>query len=344
MYLDINLDIVSNPQITFDELQSRLLRLQENTEAFRTFSIIFAYWIYKQGPDNVDEYLASKYFELLDTLIILFGPDQNTYKVITKSDMLKARLKMPLNVPKMFSNVNIPLISDDLKNLVSIKRLDDPSLSDFKSNTSFPLLIDGLISHWPAIHKWTCPTFWLDLCGHRYFPVEIGRSYLHNSWSQNIIRLADYLEDYVFKENTECAYIAQHNWLFQVPDLMKDFEIIDFCYFFSSAANNSVLTHLWFGMANTFTPLHFDKYNNFFSQVVGRKHFIIVSSEYSALLSSDDNNTCKLEEADLSNVLKLNNVPHYNFIIEPGQALFIPHGWWHQVRSLTFSISISFWF
>lgn len=30
-------------------------------------------------------------------------------------------------------------------------------------------------------------------------------------------------------------------------------------------------------------------------------------------------------------------------VLEPGQMLFIPPGWWHYVRSTTVSFSVSFW-
>ena len=30
-------------------------------------------------------------------------------------------------------------------------------------------------------------------------------------------------------------------------------------------------------------------------------------------------------------------------ILEEGQCLYIPVGWWHYVRSLTVSFSVSFW-
>jgi lysine-specific demethylase 8 len=30
-------------------------------------------------------------------------------------------------------------------------------------------------------------------------------------------------------------------------------------------------------------------------------------------------------------------------VLEAGQMLFIPPGWWHYVRSTTVSFSVSFW-
>lgn len=30
-------------------------------------------------------------------------------------------------------------------------------------------------------------------------------------------------------------------------------------------------------------------------------------------------------------------------ILEPGQSLYIPVGWWHYVQSLSISFSVSFW-
>lgn len=32
----------------------------------------------------------------------------------------------------------------------------------------------------------------------------------------------------------------------------------------------------------------------------------------------------------------------YDVVLEPGEMLFVPFGWWHQVRSLDFSVTITF--
>jgi lysine-specific demethylase 8 len=39
----------------------------------------------------------------------------------------------------------------------------------------------------------------------------------------------------------------------------------------------------------------------------------------------------------------LSKVPYLECILEAGQALYIPIGWWHYVRSCSVGISVSFW-
>jgi ribosomal protein L16 Arg81 hydroxylase len=37
------------------------------------------------------------------------------------------------------------------------------------------------------------------------------------------------------------------------------------------------------------------------------------------------------------------SLDHWDCILEPGDMLFIPPKWWHYVKSLTVSFSVSFW-
>jgi hypothetical protein len=39
----------------------------------------------------------------------------------------------------------------------------------------------------------------------------------------------------------------------------------------------------------------------------------------------------------------ISQVPYLECILEPGQALYIPIGWWHYVRSCSVGVSVSFW-
>ncbi|MGY2735258.1 ribosomal protein L16 Arg81 hydroxylase [Sphingomonas sp. UYP23] len=38
----------------------------------------------------------------------------------------------------------------------------------------------------------------------------------------------------------------------------------------------------------------------------------------------------------------LADATQYDVILEPGEILFMPLGWWHQVKSLDFSITLTF--
>ena len=39
----------------------------------------------------------------------------------------------------------------------------------------------------------------------------------------------------------------------------------------------------------------------------------------------------------------ISKVPYLECVLEPGEALYIPVGWWHYVRSCSTGISVSFW-
>jgi hypothetical protein len=49
-----------------------------------------------------------------------------------------------------------------------------------------------------------------------------------------------------------------------------------------------------------------------------------------------------LDNLDLERYPALRGLPILETIVEPGEFLFIPVGWWHEVRSLEVSISLSF--
>ena len=227
-----------------------------------------------------------------------------------------------------------------------ILTLKDPTLSLFKFNMANPILIQELISNWPALTKWKSPSFWISSAGHRFFPVEIGNNYLSEDWKQEIIQLNEYFENYVFKADPDnIAYIAQHNWLYQLPSLSQDFTVPDLCDIFLNSIQDRPLIHMWFGMKNTMSPLHFDNYNNIFTQITGYKHILLVDPKFSTAIANGSNsNTCNIESVNLLNFLLMKNIPYHELILKPGESLYIPKFWWHQVKSISFSISISFWF
>ena len=125
----------------------------------------------------------------------------------------------------------------------------------------------------------------------------------------------------------------------------------------------------WLGPAGTITPLHTDAYHNLLCQVVGRKYVRLYSPFQTARLrprgveggvdmgntsavdvgvaegwdAGSDREDVEDEEGRPDGWAWFRDVPYVDCILGPGDTLYIPIGWWHYVRSLTVSFSVSFW-
>jgi hypothetical protein len=96
-------------------------------------------------------------------------------------------------------------------------------------------------------------------------------------------------------------------------------------------------TFLWIGGAGVKTPCHHDTVMLFHYQVEGRKRWRFVSP---LELLKMNNSNAVFSPNDLS----CYNKPYKTLecVVEPGEAIFLPLGWWHQVESLDVTVSLSF--
>ena len=104
---------------------------------------------------------------------------------------------------------------------------------------------------------------------------------------------------------------------------------------------------MWIGPAGTVTSLHHDLTNNFIAQLVGRKRVkLMPSSEVGKLYNHHHvfSEIPDLEDpaVDLARYPRLKEVRIYDVVLEPGEIIFMPLGWWHQVNSLDFSVTITY--
>ena len=113
---------------------------------------------------------------------------------------------------------------------------------------------------------------------------------------------------------------------------------------------SGVIRNLWFGPAGTISPLHFDRSHNLLHHHYGRKHIVIVHpSEFRLNTTGSKNSTSPhvssldLVDANLNIDLPLLGAPNFDAILEPGDILFLPALWWHNVVSLEASISVNYW-
>jgi hypothetical protein len=103
---------------------------------------------------------------------------------------------------------------------------------------------------------------------------------------------------------------------------------------------------MWIGPAGTFTPLHHDLTNNLLAQIVGRKRVILLPPSETRHLAnhrhvfSDVHDVT--DEACLAKYPSAREARRFEVDLKAGDLLFIPVGWWHQVRSLEFSVMLTY--
>lgn len=95
--------------------------------------------------------------------------------------------------------------------------------------------------------------------------------------------------------------------------------------------------NLWLGPRGTHTPLHHDTTHVYFCQFEGRKRYRLVPPWERAILDGAIS-----ERGDAGVIYGDLGAHALSVELMPGESLFIPAGWWHEVRSLEPSISVSF--
>lgn len=179
------------------------------------------------------------------------------------------------------------------------------------------------------------------------------------------------------------AYLAQHMLPAQVPVLQADFSIPDYtvctlppptadaascapspcplptcvpsatdAHMDSDAAAaqavEDVAVNMWLGPSGTVSCLHWDAPHNLLAQVFGRKRIrlyapLATREMYAAEAPMQNTSRVDVECVDFAQFPHFPDAPDYDFILEAGDMLYIPPTWWHHVRSLDTTCSLSFW-
>ncbi|XP_062470711.1 bifunctional peptidase and arginyl-hydroxylase JMJD5 isoform X2 [Pezoporus occidentalis] len=209
-----------------------------------------------------------------------------------------------------------------------------------------PVVLEGIMDHWPCMRKWSVDYF-CQVAGCRTVPVELGTRYTDEEWSQKLMTVGDFISQYIVNEKS-VGYLAQHQLFDQIPELKEDISIPDYCCL-GEGEEEHITINAWFGPEGTISPLHQDPQQNFLAQVFGRKYIRLYSPQDSENLYPHESqilhNTSQVdvEDPDLVKFPNFRKAAFQSCVLMPGQVLFIPVKYWHYVRSLDVSFSVSFW-
>jgi Cupin-like domain len=105
--------------------------------------------------------------------------------------------------------------------------------------------------------------------------------------------------------------------------------------------------NVWVGN-QTRSGLHYDNADNLFGQIYGRKRAQLVSPKYSRYLYPFSDNPSKsqvdLDSPDLERHPRCTEAEVWYCDLGPGDALYMPRGWWHHIRCEHMSLSVNCWF
>ncbi|KAJ3317788.1 Lysine-specific demethylase 8 [Boothiomyces sp. JEL0866] len=228
-----------------------------------------------------------------------------------------------------------------------------------------PVILTGALEGWPALKLWKNSSYLKQIGQGRLVPVEVcakeeaSKSFLSATWSHRVVTLDEYISEYV--ENTqEHGYLAQHPLLDQIPELRNDIGIPKYCNattkedaarpddcIFKDGKDPQMAA--WFGPADTVSPIHSDPFHNVLAQVVGSKYIRLYDTTESDRLYPTDSHLGQNSQVDVQNpdyrkFPLFEGTPCWQTILGEGELLYIPRNFWHYVRSLEKSFSVSFWF
>lgn len=125
--------------------------------------------------------------------------------------------------------------------------------------------------------------------------------------------------------------------------------LIDFPPYFERS--QYIPPRIWIGPKGTLTPLHRDDTDNLFAQVWGRKSFILAAPHHRPALGTWSTSPkggldgCDFnpDAPDYQRFPEARQVPFLRIELQAGDLLFLPEGWFHQVESVSTSLSVNFW-
>jgi hypothetical protein len=236
--------------------------------------------------------------------------------------------------------------------LQAIDKVEDISPEDFKKNyydKMKPLIITGLAKQWPAYHKWNWD----------YFKSIVGNEKvaLYNNVKSDAYTPINTADDYkTFGEYIDMIKAGPAGWrifLFNIfqhaPQLTKDFTWPD--HLMKGFVKRYPM--LFVGGATSITHMHFDidVSHILHTQFVGRKRVLLFPNEEQHKLYRKPFEVLSL--VDFSHYHEGNGTPDYEafpalkyakgyeVILEHGDTLFMPAGYWHHMEYLDSGFAMS---
>lgn len=213
--------------------------------------------------------------------------------------------------------------------------------------TNRPVLIQGMLDDWPALKKWS-PGYLKERFGEQTVEVQMNRLgnaryEVQKDKHRRKMRMADYVDLVCSTESTNDYYMTAANSGTNTSSLAPLWEdIVQIPEYLDGTRSQHGF--FWFGPSGTITPLHHDLTNNFMAQVYGRKLVTLIPSYETSYVYNMLHCFSAVDggAVDYDRFPRLRKARVIHCEIGPGDLLFLPVGWWHYVKGLSISMTVTF--
>ncbi|MEM9488708.1 MAG: cupin-like domain-containing protein [Myxococcota bacterium] len=221
-----------------------------------------------------------------------------------------------------------------------------------------PFIICDDVETWPAWSKWS-----FDWLREQHGDIEVPVEWLRYSRrpGQSAIRvgrvknmtLAEYVDSLSSDEPGDKGYVIGPDILKRIPALLGDIRFPNY-----HDHERLVERIAFIGDAGTYTQLHYDRAHNLHAVFTGRKRWQLYAPNRGRQLRPVNLSFVWsiVSELDLApeggrfedvsgdaEALPGGVAPDFDIVLEAGEMLFLPYGWWHRVITLEPSIAVNYW-
>jgi hypothetical protein len=226
----------------------------------------------------------------------------------------------------------------------AVARLRRPDAATFRAHAAagLPFLVTGLVERWPLARL--APGVLRERFGDVPVRARVG-DYINNAFAP----------DRPMRDMAMRAYLDLVSPVSSDDDRLPPYvgnlelrELNGLCHW-PAYFDKMGPPRFWLGPARTVTPLHCDYDDNIFAQIWGRKRIFLVPPHHEEFLYTREANPVLFASAfdpeapDFDAFPLARQAAPVECIVEPGEMLYVPAGWYHQVRALTFSLSANRW-
>src|SRR5450830_1633579 len=229
----------------------------------------------------------------------------------------------------------------DLPTISSVPHMGMLGAAAFRAQAALglPFLMSGLVKRWPLFAE--SPDILRERYGHVPVRARVG-DYINTAFAA----------DRAMQDMSMLAYLdlvdsGEH----ALPPYLGNLELRELnsqCHW-PTYFDKMGPPRFWIGPAGTVTPLHCDYDDNIFAQIWGSKRIFLAPPHHDEFLYPSEANAILFgspfdpEAPDFERFPLARQATMIECIMQAGELLYVPAGWYHQVRSLSFSLSANRW-